>query len=88
MVQMTRLVYVAVLMALISAPTVMAQEPGTVKWVFSPPNTHEMDSSPVIARDGTIIVADRYRYVWALNPDGSLKWQFQAHGFTGQSRMV
>ncbi len=65
-------------LALLCVCAAFAQEPGTVKWVFSPPDTFELDTSPAIGRDGTIYVADRRRYVWALNPDGSLKWQFTA----------
>ncbi len=83
MVHMPKLCCAAVLVVLFAGSVSLAQEPGTVKWVFSPPNTWELDSAPAIARDGTIYVADRYRYLWALYPDGGLKWQFEAQdGFT------
>ncbi len=77
------------LLLLLYVPSALAQEPGTVKWVFSPPNTYELDSPPAIARDGTIYVAGRDWYVWALNPDGTLKWRFTADaGFRFRSPAV
>jgi outer membrane protein assembly factor BamB len=45
---------------------------GTVKWLFAtgPAN------SPTIADDGTIYVGGDNSIVWALNPNGTLKWSY------------
>ncbi|MEA2054154.1 MAG: PQQ-binding-like beta-propeller repeat protein [Candidatus Thermoplasmatota archaeon] len=55
--------------------------PGTLKWKFE---TGEwVDSSPAIAEDGTIYVgawgAPIFKgHLYAINPDGTLKWKFEA----------
>lgn len=36
------------------------------------------DSSPAVGSDGTIFFGDRRGQLWALNPDGSRKWVFEA----------
>ena len=63
-------------------------EKGEVKWIFStemPLKKGEakldarwdVDTSPVIARDGTVYFGCHY-FLYALNPSGELKWRFQA----------
>jgi outer membrane protein assembly factor BamB len=62
--------------------TVAAQTPGTLKWHFAPLSPHgwpyPFDNSPAVARDGTVYVGDFYDHLWAINPDGTEKWMFQA----------
>jgi len=50
---------------------------GDLKWVFSSNHT-AMDSTPVVAADGTVYFASSHPThpeVYALNPDGSLRWK-------------
>ncbi len=65
---------------------------GTVKWTFllAEPNK---DSSPVIGDDGTIYVGcggdnSNYGYLYAINPDGTLKWRYQAHYVVWSSPVI
>ena len=58
---------------------------GTLAWKYGTPGiVMDVPSSPAIARDGTIYFggAGEYQgkggYFYAINPDGSLKWQFFA----------
>ncbi|PEV15732.1 hypothetical protein CN417_00505 [Bacillus thuringiensis] len=44
---------------------------GSIKWIKD--GVAHLDTTPVIAEDGTIYVV--YRKLTALNPDGSIKWQ-------------
>ena len=37
-----------------------------------------MYSSPAIGSDGTIYVGSDYDDLYAINPDGSIKWEFNA----------
>ncbi|MDZ7263827.1 MAG: PQQ-binding-like beta-propeller repeat protein [candidate division KSB1 bacterium] len=48
---------------------------GKVCWTFTEGGMQEVNSSPVIGEDGTIYFTDR-RHLYAVNPDGSLKWKF------------
>ena len=63
---------------------------GTLKWstainaptgtgispVFTPPFV----SSPAIASDGTVYVGSTDHFLYALNPDGTVKWRFETGG--------
>lgn len=40
-------------------------------------------SSPVIAADGTIYIGSQDDYLYALNPDGTPRWQFKTQGDVG-----
>ncbi len=56
---------------------------GTVKWQFSLAEPNEY-SSPAIGDDGTIYVGcggdnSNYGYMYAINPDGTQKWRYQAN---------
>ncbi|MDA4111401.1 MAG: PQQ-binding-like beta-propeller repeat protein [Thaumarchaeota archaeon] len=42
-------------------------------WVFGP--TGQIKYSPVIGADGTVYVVDSNFHLYAINPDGSLKWE-------------
>lgn len=48
---------------------------GAVKWTFE--TGDGIESSPTIAEDGTIFFGSHDGYLYALNPDGTLKWKFK-----------
>jgi len=57
---------------------------GTLKWKFDLDNNSDDDdiwtndnngASPAIAADGTIFLIDHRNVVYAVNPDGTLKWK-------------
>lgn len=57
---------------------------GKLLWTFE---TGEMiDSSPAIASDGTIYIGSNDNKLYALNPDGSKKWEFRAGPLTYSER--
>ena len=39
-----------------------------------------MDSSPAIDNEGTVYFGSNDSYVYALDPDGKLKWRFKTKG--------
>ena len=49
---------------------------GTVKWIFETGDA--IESSPVIDSNGTIYVGSHDGYLYAINPDGTEKWRFDA----------
>lgn len=66
-------VVVAVCLALAAGPAV-AQTIGTIKWTFN--TGSNVDSSPALGPDGTIYFGCYDGNLYALNPDGSKKYQF------------
>ena len=67
---------------------------GTRKWVFDPSANRAINKitffgSPAVGNDGTLYAAaysnTREGYLYALNPDGTLKWQFP--GETGKDQI-
>jgi len=46
-----------------------------LKWKFK--TRGDVESSPVIAQNGTIYVGSLDHYLYAINPNGSLKWKFR-----------
>jgi|GEM_PF-1835821 outer membrane protein assembly factor BamB len=55
-----------------------AQTPGTMKWVFTTGN--DVSSSPAIGSDGTIYVGSEDSKLYAINPNGTKKWEFLTGG--------
>jgi len=49
---------------------------GTLKWSFE--TNDSVESSPAIGVDGTIYIGSHDGYLYAINPDGTLKWKFKA----------
>jgi outer membrane protein assembly factor BamB len=52
---------------------------GTLKWMFKPENSSVnliFESSPTIGKNGTIYVGSHENNLYAVNPDGSMKWMF------------
>lgn len=64
------------------SPLVGAQSPD-LKWSFA---TGGPVSSPVIAKDGTVYATDGN--LWALNPNGTLKWTFRTAELISSSAAV
>lgn len=52
---------------------------GTLKWLFSGA-TAAIHGEPSIGSDGTIYAGSWDTYVYAVNPDGSLKWKYKTIG--------
>lgn len=55
---------------------VFAGDPGSIKWKY--PLSLASCFSPAIGHDGTIYVPSGGNRLLALNPDGTLKWSFEA----------
>jgi len=57
--------------------TSVASSPGPTSnatdWILGP--TGSIQSSPVVGSDGTIYVVDSNFHFYAINPDGSIKWE-------------
>jgi outer membrane protein assembly factor BamB len=65
--------------------------PGTVVWTYQTGFISQsyLYSSAAIASDGTIIFGSGDRHIYALNPDGTLKWKVATHKTTqGPSEAV
>ena len=65
----------AVAFLILGTQSVYAQ-PGTLKWRFRIVRSY-ICSSPAIGSDGTIYVGSYNDYLYAINPDGTLKWRFK-----------
>jgi outer membrane protein assembly factor BamB len=46
----------------------------TTNWIFGP--IGGITSSPTVGSDGTVYITSSDGYMYALNPDGSLKWKY------------
>ncbi len=68
---------------------------GTKRWTFVVTDTCAsghifIESSPALGRDGTIFIADRSGDLYAISPEGRLKWKFAPESYfrTGLSPAV
>jgi outer membrane protein assembly factor BamB len=52
---------------------------GSQRWRYTAYEQGEVVASPSIASNGTIYTCDRDGYIYALNSNGSLKWQVQPY---------
>ncbi|MBF0519447.1 MAG: PQQ-binding-like beta-propeller repeat protein [Nitrospirae bacterium] len=52
---------------------------GSSKWTFSEA-TENIYGEPCIGGDGTVYIGSRDTYVYAVNPDGTLKWKYKTSG--------
>ncbi len=59
--------------------SVMITNLGTLKWRFFTSVYKEIKSSPAIGSDGTIYFGSLNDTLYALNPDGTLKWSYSAN---------
>ena len=55
------------------------QPNGHLTWSYHPPDTSfpTIEGAPAIASDGTIYIGSEDRYIYALNPNGTLKWRYR-----------
>jgi outer membrane protein assembly factor BamB len=53
---------------------------GTLKWRYHTSDYREIISSPAIGSDGTIYFGSLNDTLYALNPDGTLKWSYSTNG--------
>lgn len=60
---------------------------GTVEWVFTTENMGKTYGSPVIGENGTIYVSTSHQ-LYAVNQDGTLKWEFTRGTMTLSNVMV
>jgi outer membrane protein assembly factor BamB len=60
------------------SPYDTSKNKGWIEWKFE---TEPLKSSPVIDKDGTIYVGDD-EFLYAINPDGTLKWVFETRAGT------
>lgn len=51
-------------------------ETGEMKWVFDQTGNQTYGGGAAVADDGTIVIVNRDKNVYAINPDGSLKWKY------------
>lgn len=58
-----------------SSPYDTSHIDGTVKWTFE--TGDGIESSPVIDSSGTVYFGSHDGYLYALNPNGTLKWKFE-----------
>jgi outer membrane protein assembly factor BamB len=76
---------------------------GSVKWTYhtngsptstchlNPPvhiNCNEIEGSPAVDANGTVFVGSHDNFMYALNPDGTLKWRFQAGDWVNSSPAI
>jgi outer membrane protein assembly factor BamB len=60
--------------------SVMITNLGTLKWRYHTSDFREIISSPAIGSDGTIYFGSLNDTLYALNPNGSLKWSYSTNG--------
>jgi len=65
---------------------VIGPSQGEIAWIYADENMGRTYTSPVIGEDGTIYVSDD-RLLYAIHPDGSLKWKFDK-GPTSESTVL
>jgi outer membrane protein assembly factor BamB len=59
---------------------VMITNLGTLKWRYHTSDFREIKSSPAIGSDGTIYFGSLNDTLYALNPNGTLKWSYSTDG--------
>ena len=77
-ITMKKIMLFCVLMVLSSLAILLeakGEEIGVLKWKYE--TGGNVYSSPAIGADGTIYVGSDDNYLYAINPDGSLRWRFE-----------
>ena len=69
----------SVLFFLLLSVSLYSQTPGSKKWEFNMADV-TLVSAPAIGSDGTIYTSCMSNIVYALNPDGTTKWEFHTGG--------
>jgi outer membrane protein assembly factor BamB len=50
---------------------------GLEKWRFKPDSGYGVDGSPIVGDDGIIYFGGKNGFIYALNPNGTVKWKYQ-----------
>ncbi len=74
----TLLAALTLLLASGPAPAARAQADGTPKWPSPFVTGGYLVSSPAVAPDGTVYIGSQDKHLYAIAPNGALKWRFQA----------
>ncbi|MEF8847384.1 MAG: PQQ-binding-like beta-propeller repeat protein, partial [Candidatus Paceibacterota bacterium] len=69
------IVMVVVSIVVLANHSVQSDEIGTLKWKYKTGDS--VYSSPAISSDGTIYVGSHDDHLYAINPDGTLKWKIE-----------
>ncbi|MCX6063915.1 MAG: PEGA domain-containing protein [Caldiserica bacterium] len=70
------------------SPYSAASDNGKLKWGFAAPGPYQATSSPVVAPDGTVCFGSNDRNLYAVYPNGTLKWKYQTGGRVWSSPAV
>ncbi len=65
----------------------VGSQTGSLKWKFQT-GGKIFGSSPVIGSDGTVYIGSGDDYLYALNPDGSLRWRFKTGDWISSSPVI
>ena len=76
--------YILILLCITFVPSlVLGQSPGSKKWTYETEGGQDwgaVNSTATIGSDGTIYVGSDDNNLYAINPDGSKKWNFKTSG--------
>ncbi|OOC59512.1 hypothetical protein BBD40_25770 [Paenibacillus ihbetae] len=61
---------------------------GTKLWEFTGINSDYNKSSPALSKDGTIYVTGAEGFVYAINPNGTLKWKFAVDSTSSYKNVI
>ena len=65
------------------------EKTGDTVWIFDPPSTRDVDSSPVIGMDGTIYIAPLHTTIYAFDgKTGKTKWTAKKGPYLGNSPAI
>jgi outer membrane protein assembly factor BamB len=75
-------------MSVIAVAELWAQADGTHRWAGPFTTGGFLVSSPTIGADGTIYIGSEDKYLYAVNPNGTLKWRFLAGDWIDSSPAI
>ncbi len=75
--------YIGTLYALDPAAYALDPTGATPKWTYTLPSGNVNGNSPAIGADGTIYLITRNGFVYAINPNGTLKWSYNTTTSSG-----
>lgn len=83
----TKKLWIFLILCLAFTSNTIAQ--GTAKWAYRVGNVNsDLRGCPAIASDGTIYVGSLNNSLYAINPDGTLKWEFETLGIAWHSPAI
>lgn len=88
-IRFLRVSFETVLLICILCPMTLWAAEGDLKWVFPEEGSvGSITSSPAVGQDGTIYVGSEDGKLYAVNPDGTKKWEFATGGKVTSSPLV